>query len=717
MAQPADFPFAAFYYPELLDALIRLKRQQWPEHTEENPHDPVIQLMRLYAIVGHTAACRLDHTARELFLDSLQLRSSMIALGRLVDYRLAPPVPSEGDVLGDLTAAASAGAVLLRARSIFANDGDGAAAVVFEYASDTAIELTADTGDYLVAEDDGGIVTDVSAGLPLSLWGGTPVVGDALYLGHPDLMFNRVGLEVSVAAAGTTLRWGYYDPAREGQPDTVSSSGGGIRFRVSTVVGDTRATGVEVTITCLRTGVAETVSVAFGSYNYADTSLLGQVSMSPTAGDYLVTCSWPELPDLTGTTGLTADTTVGWTLPQDADRAWGKTSIADVEGYYVQVLVVAVSGPTAPTLATVSEPRKTTWTVLAPIRQGRRYDDRLGTSTGAPSQAFTLPREPFLSLDEVTVDGEGWERQDNLLASAAYDRHFTLLEQPDGAWVVTFGDGTTGKIPPATAEIRAAYRVGGDVSGDLGAGLITRDRSGNTRLKNLRNPRAMSGWVATEASTVASMNTARAAIPASLRTLGRAVTPDDAVTLATAFRTADGTQVAARAQAIEEGAGPKTLQLVCVAPGGAAPTAADLAELEVYFNGEAAGLQRLGGVMVSNQEAVPVAFTPHGIDVDVTITVLADYVDATEARVEAVIGALISPLAMRQVIGATGTWEQGTTYQWEWGSTVSRAVLFGAIATALEGVINITITSPAADVVLADDELPVLGSLSVTVVS
>ena len=52
--------------PEILEALLRFKAGAWPEHTETDPNDPVVQLLRLFALVGHGQAVRLDHVAREL---------------------------------------------------------------------------------------------------------------------------------------------------------------------------------------------------------------------------------------------------------------------------------------------------------------------------------------------------------------------------------------------------------------------------------------------------------------------------------------------------------------------------------------------------------------------------------------------------------------------------------------------------------------------------
>ena len=47
-----DFDFSGFYYPQLLEALMRYKRLNVPELTEESPYEPFNQLTRMIALVG-----------------------------------------------------------------------------------------------------------------------------------------------------------------------------------------------------------------------------------------------------------------------------------------------------------------------------------------------------------------------------------------------------------------------------------------------------------------------------------------------------------------------------------------------------------------------------------------------------------------------------------------------------------------------------------------
>lgn len=738
MAETPDFQWARFYYPQILAGLVELKGTSFPEHTEENDHDPVIQFYRAAALVGHQSAVRTDHAAREGFWATLRLRSSAIARSRIYDYALSPAAPAKVDLVADLTAGLSTTTPVITAHALVETEGEDS--VVFEYNADTDLQVGA-TGSWLVVEDDGGTLTVPT--LPASLWGGVPVAGDAIYFGHATAMFDRLAAHLDVAASGITfLRWEYSDGApKTGAPDAITDVSGQVQATITTVFGATRGTdaGVgaraQVVLRCLLTGVEETINVGWdsgGGVNVAlATGSLGQASVSTNAADYEVEVSWPELPGLVdGASDSEAldtagdDLLVSWTLPQDTARDWSKVALdtasalsaVSTPAFWVRARVVqAPSSPTSPTVDAPAEASKTTWSVKAEVRQGRRLVERLGATDGSASQEFTLAREDLMEVVELTVGGTAWTQVSDFLTAASRDKVYRLRENPDGAWVVKFGDGTNGKIPTSSSEVVLTYRVGGTLSGNIGAGSLTRNRSGLTRIKNLRNPRAATGWEVKEGTTDASLDELRDKVPASLRTLGRATTPEDHEDLAVAYRTTDdGRQVVARALAIEEGLGAKTIQLRCVSKAGAAPAAADLTELGTYFNGTQNGVQRVGGVTLANHQVTPQAFNANSVDVTASVDVLADYVDGAKAAIEAGLESILTPLATRNDLFGDGS----TTWLWEWGDNggkVSVAQLQAAITLAVTGVVTVAVSSPASDVSLAAGELPTKGTLSITV--
>lgn len=724
-----DFRWSAFYYPEILAALIELKRTTWPEHTEEDPNDPVIQLYRAFAVVSHLQAVRLDHAAREVYLPTARLRSSVIALARLVDYELATAVPAEVYLLATVSGKLEASTRLVRAHSVFATAGDGDdGAILFEYDEDDDLYGGPNTA-LAVLENDSGTWTDLEGALPASLWGGANATSnDALYFGA-GLAFNKLGLEVSSAAGAAWFRWEYRGD-RSGQPDSVTDNGDGtISLVVDGVVGADpdgpnggEASGLQVRVRCLRTGRSEACEVDGTTLpNTATTTgTLGQTTISTNPADYLVITEWVELPGLSDGTGafqVEDEAEVSWSLPFDADHRWIKSDPAGLgsEAYWVRVRLARLGNCVPPTLEAVTLPRKTSWAVEFPVRQGRRVTDKLGASDGTASQRLQITRSPFLSLVSLTVDGDGWAEVDNFLSSAAHDRHFTLAEDPDGSWWIGFGDGIAGKVPAAGAPVVATYRIGGDASGNVGAGTISKDRTGNPRIKAITNYRAAEGWEPQEGTTAASLDALRVEIPASLRVRSRAVTASDYENLAAEFRTADGSEPVARALAVEELAGPKTVGVICVGPDGEAPSSGDLAELSTFLNGEIRGLQRIGGVVPANTIAVPRAFTPRTVNVTVAVRVLEDYADEAEAKITAALEVILSPTATRLVRDADGTWIDSGVYLWGWGGEFDPSVLLGAIYTSTPGLVGITLSAPSAGFTLAVGELPTPGTIAVTV--
>jgi hypothetical protein len=65
-------------------------------------------------------------------------------------------------------------------------------------------------------------------------------------------------------------------------------------------------------------------------------------------------------------------------------------------------------------------------------------------------------------LTDVRVDGEEWVRVPTFARSAGNDPHYVLRRDDDGRSLITFGDGTHGRIPPVGSTISATYSRGSD---------------------------------------------------------------------------------------------------------------------------------------------------------------------------------------------------------------------------------------------------------------
>jgi phage-related baseplate assembly protein len=190
--------------------------------------------------------------------------------------------------------------------------------------------------------------------------------------------------------------------------------------------------------------------------------------------------------------------------------------------------------------------------------------------------------------------------------------------------------------------------------------------------------------------------------PASLRIINVALGPNDVEQLATEFVNSEGSKPFGRAKAIEEGFGPKTIELIVVAKGGAQASSTQLAELDEYLNGDQLSHPVKEKHIVSNQEATSVNYTPKTIDIVATV-----YGVVEAETIENALQAVIQPEALRP---------DGVTYEWEFGEDVPISRISHEIFSADEDITRVVLSSPAADVVLASRELPVLGTVTLTIV-
>ena len=63
-----DINFTAFYYTDILEALIQYKRINVPEITNENSREPFIQLLRSMALVGHINSVNIDYVKCTVYI-------------------------------------------------------------------------------------------------------------------------------------------------------------------------------------------------------------------------------------------------------------------------------------------------------------------------------------------------------------------------------------------------------------------------------------------------------------------------------------------------------------------------------------------------------------------------------------------------------------------------------------------------------------------------
>jgi hypothetical protein len=174
-------------------------------------------------------------------------------------------------------------------------------------------------------------------------------------------------------------------------------------------------------------------------------------------------------------------------------------------------------------------------------------DEIVGGSSGLPGQTFTLANSPVIAIptpytvtgvDGLTItvqdvqlevdEGAGslaWQEVDDFFASTQSDAHFTL-DRTTG--VITFGDGTNGRIPvanpasPATNIVARYYRFGGGAATNVAAGAIQTLQTSVPGVDSAKNLQAAIGG-----SDEESLDSAKLRAPQELKSKNRAVTADD----------------------------------------------------------------------------------------------------------------------------------------------------------------------------------------------
>lgn len=167
--------------------------------------------------------------------------------------------------------------------------------------------------------------------------------------------------------------------------------------------------------------------------------------------------------------------------------------------------------------------------------EGRTYTDEiLGVSTGFVRQRYILPRTHVLNQTvTVTVQlGDSfteWSLVPSLEDQGPTDRSFTVTRLTDGSTRLEFGDGFRGQIPALHGTIRATYRVGGGVRGNVSIGSVNVIVDPVLYGISVTNPAPAVGGTDTESIDSIRVNAAR-----SFRSRNRAVTISDFETLSEA---------------------------------------------------------------------------------------------------------------------------------------------------------------------------------------
>ena len=121
-------------------------------------------------------------------------------------------------------------------------------------------------------------------------------------------------------------------------------------------------------------------------------------------------------------------------------------------------------------------------------------DELVGSPNGAPDQSFKLSYTPVIldSISLIVNEGGGykeWNRVDNFIDSSSTSTDYTAFINENDEAVITFGDGTFGKIPlESDNSISCSYRIGGGTQGNVGANKICLIESNLALVSKTFNP-------------------------------------------------------------------------------------------------------------------------------------------------------------------------------------------------------------------------------------
>jgi predicted phage baseplate assembly protein len=180
---------------------------------------------------------------------------------------------------------------------------------------------------------------------------------------------------------------------------------------------------------------------------------------------------------------------------------------------------------------------------VAHATHGQTWREVLGSGNAAADfQRFTLKNAPltYTAADNpsgvqsslnVYVNEVRWHEVDNLLDMGPADHDYLTDADAEEKTGVTAGDGRNGaRLPTGTENVRAVYRSGIGIPGNVQAGQISLLVSGTDGLKSVINPQPATGGADPEG-----LESTRARIPLAVSALDRLVATADYAEFARLF--------------------------------------------------------------------------------------------------------------------------------------------------------------------------------------
>lgn len=709
-----DFDFAAFYYAEIYDALIAWRRVNCPELTDESAHEPSMQILAAYALIGHMMNCRIDLVANESMLRTAKLPESVRELLRLIGYEMLAARPAKVPILYKLAAPLALSVTIAPEGSpVATEDTKDAAAINFEADADVVAGPSL-LVDWVLAQES-ATFSDFTTSAVDALepdwdpWT-TPDVGDEIYFGHASIMWDQIDITATTPGDGIQGTWEVYDGEwSKARPDSVTLDGAFLVIDVTSYLGSSNRTGTTIRVQLNSSRAYEDATSYWdGSANLVQVGYLGQAIPSTDPKKYTIGSDWQEvLGDVAGQPTIISGGSFAYSLPHDENRRWEKTTVDGHEGYWLRFRICEIAAPTSPTLDVVGIVEGSQYAFGYCTQGTSHVDNPLGNGNGQPSQEFVCSQEGFIEgSEEFAVDGIAWTRVKNFISTGPTDEVYTIrLGENDRATIVCAPEGS-GKAPPVgVGNVAIAYRRGAEDDGNVGARSVIVDRGGLTSVDSLYNPRAAFGWSEAQGASSKSLEVAKQLGPAGLRTPGgSAISPDDVVAMALNFVDGEGAAPFVRAWAVEEMFGPKTIGLVIVPGGGGTVPQPILDEVDLFFNGDKFAIPPVPKHLVANQEVVTINYEPVAIDVHAVVSGKVE-----PAAIEAQLQALLDPEA-----AGTNPAIPGGGWAWNFGDTISESRIHAEIHATSKAIKSVVLVGWS-DVVLEFSQLPSLGTLTIEV--
>lgn len=323
-------------------------------------------------------------------------------------------------------------------------------------------------------------------------------------------------------------------------------------------------------------------------------------------------------------------------------------------------------------------------------------DEVLGSSGGVSGMEITIPRTDVIKKSEIIEiyynnTWNTWNYRDSFLASSPTDIYYILRISDNNEYIIKFGDGVNGMIPPiGVNNIKASYRIGIGARGNVGIATIIELATPNQYIDSVTNAIVASGGIDQE-----SLEHARQFAPLSVKTNNRIVTAEDIEYLAENYTSSIHGGIA-KAKAFETKG--VIINVSIVPKYGGLPS--DGLKTAVESELDASRM-----ITTSIRVLDP---TYLEIDITATINILEAYNPSeVAARVKNNLVSYISPYWQDPVTGL---------YPHSFGRNINISDLY-RVMDSTDGVDYCNMSLPAADVSIIESKIANVGTINLTIVS